>query len=326
MLKVSVTILTYNQAAFIGEAIESAVNQITDFDYEILVGDDYSSDATRDIILQYQKQYPDKVKPVFHARNLGQNGLFNTIETLKLAKGKYIAHMDGDDYWINPHKLQKQVDFMEAHPDFSACFHNAFVTYEDGSPTEELNPPDQKEVIGVDDLIGEEEIWFMATSAVMFRNGLMYYPEWFMKSTSGDIPRYVILTKQGPIGYLPEIMSVYRKNRAGASFKDHYRDARFLRNRIMMYSGINKETDHKYDRTLRRNIARYYRMLLDSRQYGKTYFRRAGLALYYLYLKNPESAEYREIFRDYVLPKWLVSTYSFFALLPHRMRESESTR
>lgn len=91
MLKVSVTILTYNQAAFIGEAIESAVNQITDFDYEILVGDDYSSDATRDIILQYQKQYPDKVKPVFHARNLGQNGLFNTIETLKLADRKSVV-------------------------------------------------------------------------------------------------------------------------------------------------------------------------------------------------------------------------------------------
>ncbi|HEV7351160.1 glycosyltransferase family 2 protein [Telluribacter sp.] len=322
MTKVSVTILTYNQAAFIGRTIESALNQITDFDYEILVGDDFSTDGARDIILDYQRQYPDKVKAVLHPRNLGQNGLFNTIETLKLAKGKYIAALDGDDYWTNPHKLQKQVDFMEAHPDYSACFHNAFITYEDGSPTEEVNRADQKAVIGVADLIGEDEIWFMATSAVMFRNGLMYYPDWFLKSTSGDIPRYVILAKQGPIGYLPENMSVYRKNKAGASFKDHYRDARFLQNRIMMYSGINKETNYEFDRTLRRNIARYYRMLLDARQYSKTYFRRAGLALRYMYLKNPAPTELRELCRDYILPKWMVSTYSFFALLPHRMRES----
>jgi glycosyltransferase involved in cell wall biosynthesis len=322
MTKVSVTILTYNQAAFIGKTIESALNQVTDFEYEILVGDDFSTDGARDIILDYQRRYPGKVKPVLHPHNLGQNGLLNTLETLKIAQGQYIAALDGDDYWTNPHKLQKQVDFMDAHPDYSACFHNAFITYEDGSPTEVVNPDDQKAVIGVDDLIGEEEIWFMATSAVMFRNGLMYYPDWFMKSTSGDIPRYVILAKQGPIGYLPEIMSVYRKNKAGASFRDHYRDARFLRNRIMMYSGINQETDYKYDRKLRRNIARYYRMLLDARQYNQSYFRRAGLALHYLYLKTPPATEVREVARDYVLPRWLVRTYSFFALLPHRLRET----
>ncbi|GAB2800181.1 hypothetical protein GCM10027275_52760 [Rhabdobacter roseus] len=320
MTKVSVTILTYNQAAFIGKTIESALNQITDFEYEILVGDDFSTDGARDIILDYQKRYPDKVKAVLHSKNLGQNGLFNTIETLKLAKGTYIAPLDGDDYWISPHKLQQQVDFMEAHPDFSACFHNAFITYEDGSPTQEVNPSDQKEVIGVADLIGEEEIWFMATSAVMFRNGLMYYPDWFLKSTSGDIPRYVILAKQGPIGYLPEIMSVYRKNRAGASFKDHYRDARFLRNRIMMYEGINTETNYAFDRTLRRNICRYYRMELDARQYHKSYFRRAALALQYLYRKQPGAEEWREIVRDYVIPQWMLKFYSFFALLPHRLR------
>ena len=322
MNKVSVVILTFNQATFIGKTIESALNQTTNFDYEILVGDDFSTDGARDIILDYQNRYPGKVKAVLHSKNLGQNGLFNTIETLKLADGQYIAPLDGDDYWTDASKLQKQVDFMDSHPDYSACFHNALVTYEDGSPSVEVNPPNQKTKIEMEDLIGEDEIWFMATSAVMFKNHLMYYPEWFLKSTSGDIPRYVILAKHGPIGYVPGVMSVYRKNKGGVSFKDHYRDVRFLRNRIMMYKGINEETNHQFDKSLRKNIARYYRMLLDARQMSKSYFRRAGLAANYLLLKGADITECKEVTRDYILPKWLMSTYSFFALLPYRFRQS----
>jgi glycosyltransferase involved in cell wall biosynthesis len=321
-MKVSVVILTYNQKAFIGKAIESALAQETDFDFEILVGDDCSTDGAQEVITSYQNAYPSKVKAVLHSKNLGQNGLFNTIETLKLAQGRYIAPMDGDDYWTNTHKLQKQVDFMESHPDFSACFHNSLVTYEDGSASHELNTPGQKTVVTIEDLIGEDEIWFMATSAVMFKNGLMYYPEWFLQSTSGDIPRYVILAKQGPIGYVPGVMSVYRKNRGGASFKDHYRDARFLHNRIQMYNGINKELDYQYDKALKRNISRYYRMMLDARQYQKSYFRRAGLAVKYLNLGKPSKEISKEVIRDYITPKWMMSVYSFFALLPHRLKEA----
>ena len=321
-MKVSVVILTYNQKNFIGKAIESALAQETDFDFEILVGDDCSTDGAQEVITSYQNTYPGKVKAVLHSKNLGQNGLFNTIETLKLAQGKYIAPMDGDDYWTHPQKLQKQVDFMEAHPDFSACFHNALVTYEDGNSAHEINAPDQKAVITVEDLIGEDEIWFMATSAVLFKNGLMYYPDWFLQSTSGDIPRYVILAKQGPIGYVPGVMSVYRKNRGGASFRDHYRDARFLQNRIQMYEGINKELDYRHNKTLKRNISRYYRMMLDAHQYKKSYFRRAGLAVKYLNLGKPGKEVSKEVIRDYITPKWLMSVYSFFALLPHRLKES----
>lgn len=321
-MKVSVVILTYNQKNFIGKAIESALAQETNFDFEILVGDDCSTDGAQEVIQSYQNQYPDKVKAILHSKNLGQNGLFNTIETLKLATGDYIAPMDGDDYWTSPHKLQIQVDFMEAHPNFSACFHNALITYEDGTPSHELNTPDQKTIITVEDLVGEDEIWFMATSAVMFKNGLMYYPEWFLQSTSGDIPRYVILAKQGPIGYVSGVMSVYRKNRGGASFRDHYRDARFLYNRIKMYEGINKELGQQYDDLLKRNIARYYKMLLEARQYQKSYFRRANLAIKYLELGKPDRETTREVVRDYIIPKWMMQVYSFFALLPHRLKES----
>jgi hypothetical protein len=92
--------------------------------------------------------------------------------------------MDGDDYWTSPHKLQKQVDFLDANPDFVACFHNALIHFEDGShPDEYVNLPDQKVVTTLDDLVGEDEVWYMATSAVMFRHGIMKtYPQWFHES------------------------------------------------------------------------------------------------------------------------------------------------
>ena len=113
-------------------------------------------------------------------------------------------------------------------------------------------------------------------------------------------------------------MSVYRKNRAGASFHDNERDELFLRNRIRMYSDINRELDFKYNRTLRRNIARYYRKMLDAKQYEQSYFRRARLALKYLYMAQPEWPKTKEVLWNYVLPKPITKLYSTIRLLPHR--------
>ena len=323
-MKVSVCIVTYNQGPFIGKAIESALAQQVTFPFEILVGDDFSPDNTRAVVQSYADRYPELVKPVFHSRNLGQNGLFNAIETYRQAKGEYIASFDGDDYWTDPLKLQKQVDFLDAHPDFVACYHNALVTYEDGSPSHVLNPPDQGPVTTIDDLIGEEEIWFMATSSVLFRHVLHTYPAWFMRSVSGDIPRYVLLAKHGKIGYLPDVMSVYRKNSGGTSFTDKYTDARFLRNRIDMYAGINESTDYQYDRPLKRNIARYYRMMLDSEQYRDRHYPRSLLAMKYLWLARPEATETRDVLRDYVVPPPLMKLYSAVMLSAYRLKKTLS--
>ncbi len=316
-MKVSIGILTYNQAHFIGQAIEGVLAQKTTFPFEILVGDDCSTDNTREVVLEYQKKYPDIVKPVFHVKNLGQNGLHNTIQTLKKGTGEYIAVHDGDDYWIDPLKLQKQVDFLDRHTHFVACFTNAYIRYEDGSAEEILNPSDQKSTITIDDLVGEDEIWFMATSSVLFRRKNWQIPNWFLKSSSGDIPRHIILAKQGPIGYLPDITSVYRKHKGGVSLADNYVDVGFLKNRVEMYKGINQELDYKYDKPLRINISRYYRMLLDAKQYQKSYFRRASLAIQYLYLSKANRTTTNQIVRDYVVPRWAMKVYSFFALLPH---------
>ncbi|GAA4407794.1 hypothetical protein GCM10023187_28860 [Nibrella viscosa] len=325
-MKVSVCIITYNQAKFIREAIDSVVAQQTNFPFEVLIGDDFSTDGTRDIIREYAARYPDLIRPVLHPHNMGQNGLFNTLDTYKQARGAYIAAMDGDDYWTDPLKLQKQADFLDAHPDFSTCYHNALITYEDGSPPHVVNPPDQAPVSTLEDLIGEDEIWFMATSSVMFRHVIRDYPQWFLKSVSGDIPRYVLLAKHGKIGYLPDVMSVYRKNTGGTSYTDRYDDARFLKNRIEMYEGINQELDYRFNRQLQRNIARYYKMMLRSRQYRNQYFSRLLLAVKYLYLARPDWQERKTVIYEDILPPGLSKAYSSLAIGLYRLRKSLSAK
>ncbi|XWW47331.1 glycosyltransferase [Fibrella sp. USSR17] len=313
-VKVSVLIITYNQQRFIRKAIDSALAQQTSFPIEILVGDDFSSDGTRKIIQDYERLHPGLVRGVLHPRNMGKNGGINFLETLKLAQGEYYALMDGDDYWTNPLKLQKQADFLDANPDYSTVFHNAVITYEDGTPEHLLNGPDTKSSFTIDDLIGEKEIWFMATSSTMYRNSIKEYPAWFMESVSGDIPRLILKAKQGKIGYLPDVMSVYRKNHGGTSFTDKYDDADFLRNRIAMYEAIGRELDGKYDNVLNRNIARYYRWMLDSHQYRDRYYPRNLLAIKYLRLAKPSDEEWKEIVQEYIIPAPLMRLYSSLAI------------
>ncbi|WP_018618536.1 glycosyltransferase family 2 protein [Spirosoma luteum] len=318
MPKVSVLIITYNQKNFIRQAIDSVLAQKTTFPIEILVGDDFSTDGTREIIQEYERQHPGLVIGVLHPHNMGKNGGINFLETLKLAKGEYYALIDGDDYLTDPLKLQKQADLLDAHPDYSMTFHNALITYEDGSPSHVLNGPDMKPFYTVDDLIGDDEIWFMATSSTLYRNSIREYPAWFRESSSGDIPRLILKAKLGKIGYIPDVMSVYRKNSAGASFHDNYQNEVFLRNRIQMYSDINRELDYRYDTVLRRNMARYYRMMLDARQYEGSYFRRARIAIKYLNMAKPGWPAAKDVIRKYIVPGPIAKLYSTLRLLPYR--------
>lgn len=321
-MKVSIVIATYNQERFIGKAIDSVLAQQVSFPVEILVGDDFSTDRTRDIIREYERRHPGLVRGVFHTRNLGKNGGINFLETLKQAEGEYYAAMDGDDYWTNPLKVQMQADFLDAHSDCSAVFHNALITYEDGSPEHLLNGPDMKPFFTLDDLVGEEEIWFMATSSLMYRNSIKEYPAWFRESVSGDIPRLILKAKQGNIGYLPEVMSVYRKNRGGTSFTDRYDNNVFLRNRIAMYEGINHELNYQYKRPLERNMARYYKMMLNAEPYRTSYLKRLPVIRKYISLAQPSGDELKELVRDYLLPPALLQAYSKMALGIYRLLHS----
>jgi len=325
-IKVSVMVLTYNHEKFIRKTLDSILSQQVNFKFEVIVGDDASTDSTAEIIREYYAKYPEIIVPMLHEKNLGGFGKANTLAALAIAKGKYIAPMDGDDYWTSDQKLQKLADFLDQNSDFVACFHNAEIIFDDDShPNQFVNAPDQKEIVTVEDFIGEDEIWFIATSAILFRNGVItFYPQWFHESKSGDIPRYILLGKGGTkFKYFNETMSVYRKNRnSGMSFTDGYKDFDFLQNRIGMYRGIDQELDYKFHETLNKNIARYYLMMLDCKQFVGKYFKQMPTAIIYLRLAKPCRKIRNEIIREYIFPKWLSNLYSFFALLPHRIKKS----
>ena len=122
-IQVSVCVVTYNQENYIAECLESLVNQVTNFRYEIIVGEDCSTDGTRAIVQRYVEKYPDLIVPLFYKENLGP--VENLKQVYKKAKGKYIAHMDGDDVAL-PNKLQKQYNILEYYTECNVCSHDAF--------------------------------------------------------------------------------------------------------------------------------------------------------------------------------------------------------
>ena len=128
-MKVSVSVTTYNHSKFIAQALESILMQDVDFDYEIIVGDDCSTDGAREIIATYQQQFPDRIRYIFPQSNLGDRGKLMFIETIRACNGEYIAMMDGDDYWTAPDKLRRQVEYLEAHPECPMCYHNVLTIF-----------------------------------------------------------------------------------------------------------------------------------------------------------------------------------------------------
>ena len=128
---VSVLMITFNHEQFIAQAIDSVLMQQTDFEYEIIIGEDCSTDRTREIVIEYAERNPEKIRPLLHDHNLGLMGRYNFVAAYKMCHGKYIALLEGDDYWTDPHKLQKQVVFLENHPECSLCAHNTRIVIED---------------------------------------------------------------------------------------------------------------------------------------------------------------------------------------------------
>lgn len=214
---VSVCCITYNQEKYISEALDGFLMQKTDFDYEILIGDDCSTDGTRNIIEDYCSRYPDRIKLVTKEVNGG--AIKNILGTLNLAKGKYIAMCDGDDYWIDSKKLQMQVDFMENHPDSSICCHYSRVIDENGDLVYQNSDPVRMEFTYEDVLLGRKDETRVCT--MMLHNS--YYlkqiskQDWFYHVYGADtfLKLYVLANQKGKIYVLPEVMSVYRLHREG---------------------------------------------------------------------------------------------------------------
>jgi glycosyltransferase involved in cell wall biosynthesis len=266
MMKITVLIITYNHEAFISQTLESVLMQKTNFDYEILISEDHSTDSTRDLIGQYQKKNPEKIKLLLSEKNQNDNEVL--VRGLLAAQGQYIAMSDGDDYWTSPNKLQKQVDFLDAHPECVVCFHNVLGFYQDGSKEAYLvSPPDQKNYSTIEDLLYED---FIPTCSVMFRNGLVEeFPDWYKSIFAADWSLFIFLAQYGKIGYINEVMGAYRHHSAGAWSGMKRRDR--LYTIIAMYKHLLNYLKPKHKRLIRDQLSKfYYQLALDYKNCGDT--------------------------------------------------------
>jgi glycosyltransferase involved in cell wall biosynthesis len=212
---VSVCVFTYNYEAFLAEAIESVLAQQTDFPVEIIIGDDCSSDNTRQIARQYASDYPGRFILSFNEENIG--GTRNWLRTMKQCNGKYIALLDGDDYFTDTLKLQKQYDALEGNPEYVLCFHGVEEKYFDISGKDKIVVFDKTEYDLADFL---QRGWFIRTGSTFFKNGIAPVdpPEWVYDFPYRyDTILHVFLCTHGKAFFIGDIMSVWRKHSKGMS-------------------------------------------------------------------------------------------------------------
>lgn len=205
---VSICCITYNHENYIRQCLDGFVMQQTNFPFEILVHDDASTDGNAAIIREYEAKYPHLFRCVYQTVN--QFAIQNTLTNIlfPMAKGKYIALCEGDDYWTDPLKLQKQVDFLEWNSEYALCFHSIQILEPDGCLREDYitHVPEKYEDIETLARLGN----YIHTPSVVFRNIITIFPPEFKESPLGDYFLYMLLGEQGKLKKLDDIMAVYR--------------------------------------------------------------------------------------------------------------------
>ncbi|RYH72787.1 glycosyltransferase [Flavobacteriaceae bacterium 144Ye] len=225
-IKVSIVCTAYNHEQFIAQAIDSFLEQQCDFAYEIIIHEDCSTDGTKAIIEAYEKKHPDIIKPIYQPVNIYSKGEKPWVYCFKKAKGDYIALCDGDDYWTDPLKLQKQVDVLEQHPQLNVCFTNRRVLSEGVLSS----PPMPKDFIetpfSYKELLKHHN--FIVTASVVFRKPEHFViPDWFCQLPYGDMGLYKLLSTQDDFYGIADSTVVYRVHGSG------------------IYSGVGKLTSRK---------------------------------------------------------------------------------
>lgn len=212
---VSICCIAYNQANFISETIDSFLNQKTSFPFEIIIHDDASTDGTAEIISNYQRNYPEKIHAIFQTVNQFSQGIKpSPTYVWPKARGKYIALCEGDDYWIDPFKLQKQYDFLEANLNFSMCFTDAKVVDDEGKFIEYKLSDESKK-----DLDQDSILTYMTppTLTVMFKKDALpnIIPKEINNVYNVDTFLFSLLTYKGDAAYLDFCSSAYRVHNNG---------------------------------------------------------------------------------------------------------------
>lgn len=222
---VSICCITYNHAPYIRQCLDGFIMQKTNFKFEILIHDDASTDGTADIIREYEAKYPNIFKPIYQTENQYSKGKnISATYNWPRAIGKYIAQCEGDDYWTDPLKLQKQVDYLEAHPDCFLCFTNADVISDREEERNMYNHLEERDYSAIE----LYKKWSIPTTTVMWRNILNYPIETFKDVYFGDIFLFLNLAVRGKVHCINQKTGVYRRNEGGVSFQMNLSKAKRL--------------------------------------------------------------------------------------------------
>lgn len=209
---VSICSITYNHGKFIRECLDGFLTQETTFPVEVLIHDDASTDGTADIIREYESQYPHIIKSIYQTENQYSKGAKPNIDfNFPRAKGKYIALCEGDDYWTDPNKLQRQLDFLEANEEYVLCFHAVVLLTNEGFIEDQMPVPG--ETTTALDLCRYN---YIQTCSCVFRNRLSSkFPNAMYKSPAGDYVLHLLNAQYGKIKHLDKKMAVYRMHEGG---------------------------------------------------------------------------------------------------------------
>lgn len=224
-ITVSVYCLAFNHEKYIRDALEGFVMQKTDFEYEVFVHDDASTDNTALIIEEYANRYPDIINPIYQKENQYSKGVSISREIIfPKMKGKYIAICEGDDFWSDKNKLQKQVEFLENHQEYSACVHNTEQLDCRTGKVSYINKSQFDMDLEFDKVIEKGNSQFQLSS-ILCRKEFFMVPEEITGKGFGDYPLAIYLMFNGKIRYFKDVMSVYRIFANGSWTSRHYINA-----------------------------------------------------------------------------------------------------
>jgi len=265
-IKVSVLCLAYNHEKFIRKCLDGFVMQKTDFKFEVLVHDDASTDGTKAIIEEYEKNYPEIIKPIYQTENQYSKGIdIGEDILLSKLKGKYIAFCESDDYWCDENKLQIQYDFMEEHSECSACFHNTIIHNLKTGEDKKINQFKEIHYLIPDDVINN---YLVHTTSYFLRKEFFYKEDWQRKYWFGDLVYLTNLMKEGKLAVLPQVMSVYNYNNTGSittKINNEFDITNRLNERrkdIEYYINYNIKTKYKYNDIIINKIIKHDFMIL----------------------------------------------------------------
>ena len=212
-MRVSVLLTSFEHERYIAQALDGVLAQ-EGVEFELLAGDDASTDGTRDVIAHYAREHPRVIRTFLPEQNMGNGGKAIFAALMGQARGDYLAVLDADDYWTAPDKLRRQVAYLDEHPEAAMCFHDVLCVHEDDDRPDALyNGPGRPPEVALPELLDR---CVVASCSPLFRRGsIMPLPGWYFDLPWGDWPLYFLAARHGALRFLPESMGVYRIHRGG---------------------------------------------------------------------------------------------------------------